>query len=59
MPPEFTPVFNLSDILKINDRVKYVVSIVKIDEHRGNLRLELDEGKLLLRVMNKWSVLNT
>ena len=47
MPPEFTPVFILSDIWKINyDSVKYVVSIVKIDgEHPRNLRLELDEDK--------------
>ena len=45
MPPEFTNVFTLSDMWNNNnDRVKYVVSIVKFDDaHPRNLLLELDE----------------
>ena len=45
MPPEFTNVFTLSDIWKINDRVKYVLSKINIDaEHPRNLRLEIAEN---------------
>ena len=55
MPPEFTPVFTLSDIWNINnDRVKYVLSVVRIDaEHPRNLKLELAE-----QVQCGWSRIN-
>ena len=43
MPPEFTPVFTLSNTWEINnDRVKYLISIKYIDEDNPRvLRLEL------------------
>ena len=44
MPPEFTPVFTLSDIWDINnDWVKYLISIKYNNDHPRMLRLELAE----------------
>ena len=57
MPPEFTPVFTLSDIWNINnDRVKYVLNVVHRRRTPKEPEARISQTRVVWVVKNKWSV---